>query len=70
MTPAMAEQREPKTVQVSAEELWASGGLNHAVRYEMLMVIGEARCFASKSWKKLPYIMKQNLTNRTWSKKI
>ena len=69
MTTAMAEQQEPKAVQVSAEELWASGGLDHTVRHEMLMLIGEARCFASKSWKKLPYIMKQNLINRTWTKK-
>lgn len=63
MTPVM----EKKTVTITAEEKWKSGGMDHTIRYEMLAVLGESRSYATLSWKKLPYILKTNLQYRTWT---
>lgn len=53
---------------VSAEERWKEGGTNQAIRMEMLRLINEPSCHASTSWKKLPYIVKANLSSKTWTK--
>lgn len=52
---------------ISAEEKWKQGGTNHSIRFEMLSLIGESRCFASVSWKKLPYLLRINLSARKWA---
>lgn len=64
--PVMEKQ---KTVTITAEEKWKSGGMDHQVRYEMLAVLSESRSYATFSWKKLPYILKANFQHHTWTAK-
>jgi len=58
-----------KTVSITAEEKWKQGGMDQQIRLEMLAVIGQPRCYASESWKKLPHVLKLNLSARKWTQK-
>lgn len=51
---------------ITAEEKWKLGGMDQSIRIAMLATINESSSFASMSWKKLPYILRTNLSNRKW----
>jgi len=63
---SVIEQMEQKLT-ISAEDRWRLGGMNHTIRIEMLTLIGVSSSYASTSWKKLPYLVKINLSNRKWT---
>jgi hypothetical protein len=56
---------EQKTI--TAQEKWTSGGTNQIIRIDMLKATAQSTSYANLSWKKLPYIVKSNLQNRTWT---
>jgi hypothetical protein len=61
--PAMAPEQKKTTV--SAQEKWA--GADHNVRGQMLDVIGYSRYYVATSWKRLPGMIRTNLSNKTWT---
>jgi len=62
---AYAVMEQQKTVVISAQDKWTKA--DQFGREKMLDVISESRSRASLSWKKLPYIVKLNLSNRKWT---
>lgn len=65
MTTSMAASAATRTL--SAEEKWREGGMNPKIRLEMLRAVNSSESFAKLSWSKLPYILKTNLSSKTWS---
>jgi hypothetical protein len=58
-------QKEEVTT-ISAQEKWAVA--DHMTREKMLSLIGWSSSFATSSWKKLPHMVKVNLSNKIWTK--
>ena len=61
---SMATQQEPMTL--TAQEKWT--GADQMTREKMLSLIGWSSSFATTSWKKLPHMVKVNLSGKTWTK--
>ncbi len=61
MTPVM--EKKPT---ISAQQKWADA--DNEVRSYMLSIISESFFWIRTSWKKLPYVVKQNLEKQSWTR--
>lgn len=59
-------QKEEVMTTISAQEKWAVA--DNITREKMLNLIGWSSSFATSSWKKLPHLVKVNLSNKIWTK--